>query len=67
MFLLYFLLIWISLVSPWVVLCMSTPMGNSVIMDRVYPLCVVTFYGYETRADLLLVDMVVFEVILGTN
>ncbi|XP_070056276.1 uncharacterized protein [Nicotiana tomentosiformis] len=41
--------------------------GNSVVVDRVYQSCIVTFCGYETRADLLLVDMTDFEVILGMD
>ncbi|XP_070050745.1 uncharacterized protein [Nicotiana tomentosiformis] len=45
----------------------STLVGDFVIMDRVYRSCVVTLYGYETRADLLLLDMVDFEVILGMD
>ncbi|XP_070056250.1 uncharacterized protein [Nicotiana tomentosiformis] len=43
---------------------MSTPVGDSVIVDHIYRSCVVTFYGYKTRADLLLLDMTDFEVIL---
>ncbi|XP_070054052.1 uncharacterized protein [Nicotiana tomentosiformis] len=42
----------------------STPVGDSVVMDRVYRSCIVTFCGYETRANLLLLDMTDFEVIL---
>ncbi|XP_070048998.1 uncharacterized protein [Nicotiana tomentosiformis] len=45
----------------------STPVGNSAIVDRVYRSCVVTLCGYETRADLLLLDMIDFEVILGMD
>ncbi|XP_070014999.1 uncharacterized protein [Nicotiana sylvestris] len=45
----------------------STPVGDSVVVDRIYRSCVVTFYGYETRADLLFLDITYFEVILGTN
>ncbi|XP_075101429.1 uncharacterized protein LOC142177002 [Nicotiana tabacum] len=44
---------------------MSMLVGDSVIVDRVYRSCVVTFCGYETTTDLLLLDMVDFEVILG--
>ncbi|XP_070034780.1 uncharacterized protein [Nicotiana tomentosiformis] len=44
-----------------------TLVGDSVIVDRVYRSCIVTFYGYETRADLLLLDMTAFEVILGMD
>ncbi|XP_070010436.1 uncharacterized protein [Nicotiana sylvestris] len=42
----------------------STPVGNSIIVDRVYHLCVVTIGGLETRVDLLLLDIVDFDVIL---
>ncbi|XP_075087797.1 uncharacterized protein LOC142169785 [Nicotiana tabacum] len=42
-------------------------MGDSVVVDRVYQSCVVTFYGYETKSDLLLLDMVDFEVIVGMD
>ncbi|XP_070020798.1 uncharacterized protein [Nicotiana sylvestris] len=45
----------------------STPVGDSVVVDRIYRSCVVTFYGYETRTDLLLLDMIDFEVILGMD
>ncbi|XP_070046708.1 uncharacterized protein [Nicotiana tomentosiformis] len=45
----------------------STPMGDSVIVDRIHRSCMVTFYGYETRANLLLLDMTEFEVILGMD
>ncbi|XP_070042434.1 uncharacterized protein [Nicotiana tomentosiformis] len=40
-------------------------MGDSVIVDQIYRSCIVTFYGYETRVDLLLLDMTDFEIILG--
>ncbi|XP_070029501.1 uncharacterized protein [Nicotiana sylvestris] len=43
----------------------STSMGYYVVVDQVYRSCVVIFYGYETRADLLLLDMINFEVILS--
>ncbi|XP_070056082.1 uncharacterized protein [Nicotiana tomentosiformis] len=39
----------------------STPVGDFVVADRIYLSCVVTFCGYETRADLLLLDMIDFE------
>ncbi|XP_070003453.1 uncharacterized protein [Nicotiana sylvestris] len=42
-------------------------MGNSVVVDWIYWSYVVTFCGYETRADLLLLDMTEFEVILGMD
>ncbi|XP_070003492.1 uncharacterized protein [Nicotiana sylvestris] len=40
---------------------------DSIVVDQIYRSYVVTFYGYETRADLLLLDMTDFEVILGTD
>ncbi|XP_070013716.1 uncharacterized protein [Nicotiana sylvestris] len=43
----------------------STPVGDSVVVDRIYRSCVVIFCGFETRTDLLLLDMINFEVILG--
>ncbi|XP_070056431.1 uncharacterized protein [Nicotiana tomentosiformis] len=53
-----------SLCTP---IYVSTPMGDYVAVDRIYRSCVVTFYGYETREDLLLLDMIDFEVILGMD
>ncbi|XP_070041293.1 uncharacterized protein [Nicotiana tomentosiformis] len=47
-----------SLVTP---IYVSTPVGDSVFVDRIYRSYVVTFCGYETRADLLLLDMTDFE------
>ncbi|XP_070007953.1 uncharacterized protein [Nicotiana sylvestris] len=45
----------------------STPVGDSMVVDWIYRSCVVTFYGFETRADLMLLDMINFEVILGMD
>ncbi|XP_070032812.1 uncharacterized protein [Nicotiana tomentosiformis] len=45
----------------------STLVGDSVIVNRIYQSCVVIFYGYKTRSDLLLLDMTDFEVILGMD
>ncbi|XP_070026401.1 uncharacterized protein [Nicotiana sylvestris] len=42
----------------------STLVGDSVIVDWIYRSFVVTFCGFETRADLLLLDMIDFDVIL---
>ncbi|XP_070054051.1 uncharacterized protein [Nicotiana tomentosiformis] len=53
-----------SLVTP---IYVSTPVGNSVIVDRIYRSCVVTICGYETRAHVLLLDMTDFGVILGMD
>ncbi|XP_070042517.1 uncharacterized protein [Nicotiana tomentosiformis] len=45
----------------------STLVGDSMVVDQIYRSCVVIFCGYETRADLLLLDMIDFEVILGMD
>ncbi|XP_070025145.1 uncharacterized protein [Nicotiana sylvestris] len=45
----------------------STSVGESVVVNQIYRSCVVTFCVYETRADLLLLDMISFEVILGMD
>ncbi|XP_070031330.1 uncharacterized protein [Nicotiana tomentosiformis] len=42
----------------------STPVGDAIIVDRVYHSCVVTVASLETRVDLLLLDMVDFDIIL---
>ncbi|XP_070034631.1 uncharacterized protein [Nicotiana tomentosiformis] len=45
----------------------STPVGDSIIVDRMYRSCGVTIVGLETRVDLLLLSMVDFDVIFGMN
>lgn len=45
----------------------STTVGDSIIMDQIYRSCIVTFCGYETRADLLLLDMTDIEIIMGMD
>ncbi|XP_070050849.1 uncharacterized protein [Nicotiana tomentosiformis] len=45
----------------------STSVGDSVVVDQIYQSCIITFYGYKTRADLLLHDMTNFEIILGMD
>nr|XP_016445357.1 PREDICTED: uncharacterized protein LOC107770548 [Nicotiana tabacum] len=40
---------------------------DSVVVNRVYQSCVVTFYGFETRVYLLLLNMINFEVILSID
>ncbi|XP_070046823.1 uncharacterized protein [Nicotiana tomentosiformis] len=57
----------VSRESLGVPLYVSMPVGDFVIVDSVYRSCVVTFYGYETRADLLLLDISDFEVILSMD
>ena len=45
----------------------STPVGDSVVVDRVYRLCIVTLMGYDTHVDLIVLDMIDFYVILGMD
>ncbi|XP_070025645.1 uncharacterized protein [Nicotiana sylvestris] len=42
----------------------STPVWDSIIVDRVYRSCMVIISGLETSVDLLLLDMVDFDVIM---
>ncbi|XP_070046200.1 uncharacterized protein [Nicotiana tomentosiformis] len=46
---------------------LSTPVGDSMVVDHIYRSCMVTFCGFKTRADLLLLDMTDFKVILGMD
>ena len=43
----------------------STPMGEYVIVEKVYRSCLVTFVGNNTHVDLIILEMVDFDVILG--
>ena len=43
----------------------STPVCESVIVERVYRSCLVTFMGSNTHVDLVILEMVDFDVILG--
>ena len=43
----------------------STPVGESVILEKVYRSCLVTFVGINTHVDLVILEMVDFDVILG--
>ncbi|XP_070039670.1 uncharacterized protein [Nicotiana tomentosiformis] len=45
----------------------STPVGDTIVVDRVYRSCVVSIEGLETQKDLLLLSMVDFDVILGMD
>ncbi|XP_070046798.1 uncharacterized protein [Nicotiana tomentosiformis] len=45
----------------------STPVGDTIIVDRVYPSCEVTIGSRDTRVDLSLLGMVDFDVILGMD
>ena len=43
----------------------STPVGESVIVEKVYRSCLVTFVGSNTYVDLIILEMVDFDVFLG--
>ena len=43
----------------------STPVGESVIVEKVYRFCLVNFVGSTTHVDLIILEMVDFDVILG--
>ena len=45
----------------------STPVGESVVVDQVSRLCTVTLMGYDTHADLKVLEMIDFDVILGMD
>ena len=45
----------------------STPVGESVIFEKVYRSCLVTFVGSNTHVDLIILEMVDFDVILGMS
>ena len=45
----------------------STPVGDSVVVDWVYRLCTVTLMRYDTHADSKVLDMIDFNVILGMD
>ncbi|XP_070054465.1 uncharacterized protein [Nicotiana tomentosiformis] len=53
-----------SLSAP---ICVSMRVGDSIIVDHVYRSCVVSIGSFEIRIDLLLLDMVDFDVILGMD
>ena len=43
----------------------STPVGESMIVENVYRSCLVTFVGSNTYVYLIILDMVDFVLILG--
>ena len=45
----------------------STPVGEFLIVDQVLRSCLVTIKGYDTRDDLIMLDMIDFDVILGMD
>lgn len=46
-------------------LCVSNHVGVSLVVDQVRKACVVTIWEYDTGVDLILLDMLDFDVILG--
>ena len=46
-------------------ICVSTPVGESVIVKKVYRSCLVDFVGSNTYVDLVILEMGDFDVILG--
>ena len=52
------------LVEP---LRVSTLVGDSLVVDQVFRSCVVTIQRQDTRIDLILLDMVDFDLILGMD
>ncbi|XP_070002380.1 uncharacterized protein [Nicotiana sylvestris] len=45
----------------------SIPVGDSIVVDCIYRSCLVTVRGFETIVDLLLLNMVDFDIILGMD
>ena len=43
----------------------STHVGESVIVEKVYRSCLVSFVGSNTHVDLVILEMVDLDVILG--
>ncbi|XP_070005982.1 uncharacterized protein [Nicotiana sylvestris] len=53
-----------SLSSP---IYVSTTIGDSLVVDRIYRSCFIALSGFENRTDLLLLSMIDFDVILGMD
>ena len=45
----------------------STPIGEFLVVDQVLRYCLVTIQGYDTRVDLIMLDMIDFDMILGMD
>ncbi|XP_070047172.1 uncharacterized protein [Nicotiana tomentosiformis] len=43
---------------------MSTPVEDSIVVDRVYKSCILTLNGYDIIVDILLLDMVILRLFL---
>ena len=48
-------------------ICVSIPVGELLVVDRVYQSCLVSFAGYDTWIDLIILGMVEYDIILGMN
>ncbi|KAH0689164.1 hypothetical protein KY289_016522 [Solanum tuberosum] len=47
--------------------CVSTPVGESILAERVFRDCVISIYHKDTMDDLVELDMIDFDVILGMD
>ena len=45
----------------------STPVGEFLVVDQVFRSCLVIINGYDSRANLIMLDMIDFDVILGMD
>ena len=45
----------------------STPVGKPLLVDRVYRSCLISLAGYDTWVDLIILEMVDFDVILDMD
>ncbi|WP_368738576.1 hypothetical protein [Corynebacterium parakroppenstedtii] len=45
----------------------STPVGEPLVVDRVYRSCLVSLAGYDTWVDMIILEMVDFDAILGMD
>lgn len=53
--------------SFFVLLCMATPIGDSLVVDKVYRSRVVTILEFDKQADLIIFDMMHLDVIMGMD
>lgn len=48
-------------------LCVSTHVGDSLIVDRVYRSCIATVWQFDTQVDLIILYMEDIDMILGMD
>lgn len=48
-------------------LCVSTPVGDSIVVERVFRSCVVIVQKLNTNSNLIILDMVHFDIIRGMD